>query len=236
MFLTGRAGDPPTALGVGLTDQYTALHIVIAILAALHHRDGDRRGAEDRGRPLLLRGRDAAAGADLLPQPGVPARASGRESRLDLGDRAVRDLRDVRRSHRDRDDAVPRARRGARPALARSSTTRSKRWSSRGRRSMPGLSEHLPGRDPRPLDRDAARPRRVVLRRCRPTSELVEDPQVAHNGALLGGPGRRRTRGRSSRPASPITFSATPAGIRHGVPRSGQHTDEVLRRPSPWEA
>ena len=38
MFLSGRAGDPPLALGVGITDQYTALHIVIAVLAALHHR------------------------------------------------------------------------------------------------------------------------------------------------------------------------------------------------------
>ena len=28
MFLTGRAGEPPTAHGVGVTDQYTALHIV----------------------------------------------------------------------------------------------------------------------------------------------------------------------------------------------------------------
>jgi len=38
MFLSGRKGDPPTALGVGITDQYTALHIAIAVLAALAHR------------------------------------------------------------------------------------------------------------------------------------------------------------------------------------------------------
>ena len=38
MFLTGRKDDPPTALGVGITDQYTALHIVIGVLAALAHR------------------------------------------------------------------------------------------------------------------------------------------------------------------------------------------------------
>src|SRR5262249_11831759 len=36
--------DPPTALGVGLTDQYTALHIVIAVLAALNHRERTGEG------------------------------------------------------------------------------------------------------------------------------------------------------------------------------------------------
>src|SRR5882757_2498325 len=38
MFLTGRRDDPPTACGVGITDQYTALHIAIGVLAALAHR------------------------------------------------------------------------------------------------------------------------------------------------------------------------------------------------------
>lgn len=38
MFLTGRRSDPPTALGVGIADQYTGLHIVIGILSALLHR------------------------------------------------------------------------------------------------------------------------------------------------------------------------------------------------------
>jgi crotonobetainyl-CoA:carnitine CoA-transferase CaiB-like acyl-CoA transferase len=36
-------------------------------------------------------------------------------------------------------------------------------------------------------------------------------------------------------PGSPITFSSTPSGIRHSVPRSGQHTAEVLGDSDPWE-
>jgi crotonobetainyl-CoA:carnitine CoA-transferase CaiB-like acyl-CoA transferase len=36
-------------------------------------------------------------------------------------------------------------------------------------------------------------------------------------------------------PGSPITFSQTPVEIRRGVPRSGQHTAEVLGDGSPWE-
>lgn len=38
LFLTGRDGDGPTPLGVGLADEYTGVHLTIAILAALTHR------------------------------------------------------------------------------------------------------------------------------------------------------------------------------------------------------
>lgn len=39
LHLTGRHGDPPTACGIGISDQYTGLHLVVAILAALVHRE-----------------------------------------------------------------------------------------------------------------------------------------------------------------------------------------------------
>jgi crotonobetainyl-CoA:carnitine CoA-transferase CaiB-like acyl-CoA transferase len=65
--------------------------------------------------------------------------------------------------------------------------------------------------------------------------ELVADPQVVHNGAFWEVP-VGEDEGSFLTPASPLTFSATPVGIRHGVPRSGQHTDEVLNGPSPWKA
>jgi crotonobetainyl-CoA:carnitine CoA-transferase CaiB-like acyl-CoA transferase len=38
MHLTGRGGDPPMACGIGISDEFTALHIVIGVLAALEHR------------------------------------------------------------------------------------------------------------------------------------------------------------------------------------------------------
>ena len=44
MFLTGRRDDPPTALGVGIADQYTGLHIVVGILSALLHRSVTGQG------------------------------------------------------------------------------------------------------------------------------------------------------------------------------------------------
>ncbi len=44
MHLTGRDGDPPTACGIGVGDEFTALHLVIAILAALEHRRHTGKG------------------------------------------------------------------------------------------------------------------------------------------------------------------------------------------------
>jgi len=44
LFLTGRSDDPPMACGVGVPDEFTSLHLVIAILAALEHRRQTGRG------------------------------------------------------------------------------------------------------------------------------------------------------------------------------------------------
>jgi crotonobetainyl-CoA:carnitine CoA-transferase CaiB-like acyl-CoA transferase len=64
--------------------------------------------------------------------------------------------------------------------------------------------------------------------------ELIEDPQVTHNGLFWEVPVGE---GEATflTPGSPITFSSTPTGIRHGVPRSGQHTTEVLGDSPAWE-
>ena len=64
--------------------------------------------------------------------------------------------------------------------------------------------------------------------------ELVEDPQVTHNGLFWEVP-VGEDEATFLTPGSPITFSSTPTGIRHGVPRSGQHTTEVLGDSAAWE-
>lgn len=38
MFLTGREGSGPTPCGIGISDEYTGMHLVVGILAALVHR------------------------------------------------------------------------------------------------------------------------------------------------------------------------------------------------------
>ena len=65
--------------------------------------------------------------------------------------------------------------------------------------------------------------------------QLVADPQVAHNGLFWEVP-VGNDEATFLTPASPITFSATPAGVERGVPRSGQHTNEVLGDSSPWKS
>jgi crotonobetainyl-CoA:carnitine CoA-transferase CaiB-like acyl-CoA transferase len=65
---------------------------------------------------------------------------------------------------------------------------------------------------------------------CAPVQDyraLEDDPQVRHANLLwtvpLGeGEGSFRTVG------SPFTFSRTPPSLRRGVPRAGQHTEEIL--------
>ncbi len=44
LFLTGRAGDPPTPMGIGISDEYTGVHLVVGILAALSNRDQTGEG------------------------------------------------------------------------------------------------------------------------------------------------------------------------------------------------
>src|SRR5690606_25036479 len=44
LHLTGRRDDPPTPCGIGISDEYTGLHLVVAVLAALSHRQATGEG------------------------------------------------------------------------------------------------------------------------------------------------------------------------------------------------
>jgi crotonobetainyl-CoA:carnitine CoA-transferase CaiB-like acyl-CoA transferase len=44
MWLSGRRDDPPMVFGIAATDQYTGIHLVVGILAALHHRNQTGEG------------------------------------------------------------------------------------------------------------------------------------------------------------------------------------------------
>jgi crotonobetainyl-CoA:carnitine CoA-transferase CaiB-like acyl-CoA transferase len=56
--------------------------------------------------------------------------------------------------------------------------------------------------------------------------ELVEDPQIKHNGAFVEYD--HPTEGRVKTPGFPIKFSKTPSTIARGAPLAGEHTREVL--------
>lgn len=57
-------------------------------------------------------------------------------------------------------------------------------------------------------------------------ADLVNDPQVAHNGSLVEYD--HPTEGRIKTPGFPYKFSATPCEVRHGAPLIGQHSADIL--------
>lgn len=56
--------------------------------------------------------------------------------------------------------------------------------------------------------------------------ELVEDPQIRHNGTFVEYD--HPTEGRVKTPGFPIKFSKTPSRVERGAPLAGEHTREVL--------
>jgi crotonobetainyl-CoA:carnitine CoA-transferase CaiB-like acyl-CoA transferase len=58
-------------------------------------------------------------------------------------------------------------------------------------------------------------------------AELVEDPQIKHNGTFVEY--EHPTEGRVMTPGFPIKFSKTPSTVMRGAPLAGEHTREVLR-------
>jgi crotonobetainyl-CoA:carnitine CoA-transferase CaiB-like acyl-CoA transferase len=56
--------------------------------------------------------------------------------------------------------------------------------------------------------------------------ELVDDPQVKHNGSFVEYD--HPTEGRVKTPGFPIKFSKTPSEVARGAPLAGEHTREVL--------
>jgi len=58
-------------------------------------------------------------------------------------------------------------------------------------------------------------------------ADLVEDPQIKHNGTFVEYD--HPTEGRVKVPGFPIRFSRTPSAITRGAPLVGEHSEEVLR-------
>lgn len=58
-------------------------------------------------------------------------------------------------------------------------------------------------------------------------ADLVNDPQIAHNGTMVEYD--HPTEGRVKTPGFPYKFSKTPAAVDRGAPLAGQHTREILK-------
>jgi crotonobetainyl-CoA:carnitine CoA-transferase CaiB-like acyl-CoA transferase len=225
MSLTGRRDDPPTACGVGVTDQYTALHIAIGVISALAHRaetgEGQKIEVDLLSCTVALQQQELTyffGHGELPPRPvenlgavwatapfGIYQTSDGHITIAMTPCPVLAEALDL-------------------PFLAQFDTL-DKMIASRAE-IYAHLSEHL---------RDDTRAHwiEILLAHdvwCAPVQtyeEIVVDPQVEHNGMFWDVPvGDGEATFRT--PASPITFSKTPAGIRHGVPRAGQHTAELF--------
>lgn len=223
--LTGRRSDPPTACGIGISDEYTGLHLVVAILAALSHRQATGEGQQVA--VDLFSCTVAAQQQELtvwlnhgeeMPRPeenighvgatapfGTYATLDGHLALAMMPCPQLGKILDV--DWLDEYDTNEKM-------FAQRDVIHRKLAAHFSTGTTAGWLELLDAHD-------------VWCAPVQDYADLERDPQVAHSGLFWevpigAGEGSFRTVG------SPFTFTKTPASLRRGVPRAGQHTDEIL--------
>jgi crotonobetainyl-CoA:carnitine CoA-transferase CaiB-like acyl-CoA transferase len=225
LWLAGRATDPPTACGIGVADQYTGLHIVIGVLAALLHRDNTGKG--QRVELNLFSCMVAAQQQELtyyLNHGAIPERpAENHGSVWATAPFGIYPTSDGYLAIAMTPCPIVGRALGM-PELASYDTNalmlehRQEIYAAITKRLAAGTTAHWI---------------EVLLAEdvwCAPVQsydDLINDPQALHNDlfwevAIGDGTQRFRTVG------SPFVFSETPVAIHRGVPDIGQHTDEIL--------
>jgi crotonobetainyl-CoA:carnitine CoA-transferase CaiB-like acyl-CoA transferase len=226
LFLAGRAGDPPTAAGIGLADQYTALHIVIGTLAALAHREQSGQG--QRVELDLFSCTISAQQQELtyyLNHGSIPPRPA--ENHGSIWATAPFGI------YPTADSGIAIAmtpcpvigRAVNMPELARYDTNalmlehRAEIYKVLAERLKTDTTAHWI---------EALLAYDVWCAPLQTYDDLVTDPQALHNEMFWDVPVGQAS-GHFRTPGSPFKFSETPASIRFGVPDLGQHTHEILR-------
>lgn len=225
LWLTGREGEPPTACGIGIVDQYTALHIVIGVLAALHHRA--RTGRGQHVEVDLFSCAISAQQQELtyyLNHGSIPPRPQENYGSIwATGPMGI---------YQTADGYIAIAMTPCpivslaldMPELAVYDNNllmvqhRSEIYAALAARLSTGTTAHWLERL---LENDVW---------CAPVQsyeQLRHDPQALHNDLFWEVPIGDGTQ-RFHSIGSPFVFSETPCGIHRGVPDLGQHTDEVL--------
>jgi crotonobetainyl-CoA:carnitine CoA-transferase CaiB-like acyl-CoA transferase len=225
LFLAGRAGDPPTAAGIGLADQYTALHIVIGTLAALAHREQSGQG--QRVELDLFSCTISAQQQELtyyLNHGSIPSRPH--ENHGSIWATAPFGI------YPTADSAIAIAmtpcpvvgRAINMPELARYDTNalmlehRAEIYKVLAERLRTDTTAHWI---------EALLAHDVWCAPLQTYDDLVADPQALHNEMFWDVPVGQAS-GHFRTPGSPFKFSETPVSMRFGVPDLGQHTDEIL--------
>jgi crotonobetainyl-CoA:carnitine CoA-transferase CaiB-like acyl-CoA transferase len=231
MWLTGRRDDPPMLISLAVVDQFTGLHLVVGILAALQHRartgEGQRVDVDLLSCALALQqqeitvflnhGRLGERPRENIGHPGLTAPGgvyATRDGYLllamfpcpKLGEILGLDWLagyDTNEKMLEHRDQIYRRLAGH---FAGDTTAH---W-------IELLSAHD-----------------VWCAPVRRHEDLEQDPQIAHKGLLwtvpyADGGATYRTVG------SPFTFSASAVSVRRGAPRSGQSNEE-FRRGEIWK-
>jgi crotonobetainyl-CoA:carnitine CoA-transferase CaiB-like acyl-CoA transferase len=230
MWLTGRRGDPPFVFGAAIADQFTGLHLVIGILAALLHRNRTGEGQrvdvdllscmlavqQQELTVFLNHGRTLERPVENVGHPGITAPCG---------------------AYKTADGHLMLAMFPC-PALGRilgvdwlaEYDTNEKMFEARDivhRR----LSAHF-ATQPTGHWIDLLSAHDVWCAPVHSYADVEHDPQVAHKKLIWDVPcgesgATYRTVG------SPFTFSASTVKVRRGAPRAGQHT-EAFRQRTIW--
>jgi crotonobetainyl-CoA:carnitine CoA-transferase CaiB-like acyl-CoA transferase len=226
-WLSGRRDDPPFAMALAIADQYTGLHLVVGILAALQHRNrtghGQRMDVDLMSCMLALQQQELTVylnhhnsferPRENLGHPGLTA-PSGIYATSDgylmlamipcpklgdiLGVEWLGRFDTLEKMFEARDEVY-----GLLAAHFRTQATA--HW-----------LELLSASD-------------VWCAPVQDYAQLEQDPQVAHKGIFWDIP--YADTGKTYRTVgSPFSFSESPVSVRRGAPRAGQHTPEFRAR------
>lgn len=230
MYMNGTSGDPPMPTGIAVADQFTGLHLVVGILAALQHRHRTGRGqrvdvdlmscmmvAQQQELTVFLNhGRQYERPAQHIGHPGLTAPA---------GTYATQDGYMVLAMF-----PCPRLGEILGVDWLAEYDTNEKMWQARdsvfcrlagifATRPTAHWIELLSAHD-------------VWCAPVQDYADLEADPQVAHMELIWEVP--YADSGRTYRTlGSPFSFSDSPARLRSGAPRLGQHNED-FRNGSLW--
>ena len=231
MWLTGRRSDPPLIMPVAVADQYTGLHLVIGILAALQHRHrtgvGQRVDVDLLSCMLALQQQELTVylnhgtpfelPAENIGHPGLTGPSgvyATRNGYLMLAMFPCPKLGNILGvdwlAQYDTNEKMFAGRDTVHRLLSAHFATQSTaHW-----------IELLSAND-------------VWCAPVQTYADLEHDPQIAHKKLFWEVP--YADRGATYRTVgSPFSFSASPASVQRGAPRTGQHTDE-FRQGDLWK-
>jgi crotonobetainyl-CoA:carnitine CoA-transferase CaiB-like acyl-CoA transferase len=226
-WLTGRRSDPPFVMALAVTDQYTGLHLVVGILAALQHRNRTGEGQrvdvdllscilalQQQELTVYLNHRNSFERAQAnIGHPGITAPCgiyATQDGYMMLAMFPCPKLGAILGvdwlAAYDTNEKMFEARDTVHQLLSRHFATQpTAHW-----------IELLSAND-------------VWCAPVRTYAELEDDPQIAHKRMFWDVPYAEGSKTYRT-VGSPFSFSASPVSVHRSAPRSGQHTDEFKAR------